>query len=61
MRNIPDAPDIREREKNGVPDGTVYCPICGDACDTIYKDRWGNILGCDQCITPMNAWEALDE
>lgn len=58
MKSIPDAPDIRERERNGVPDGsTVYCPVCGEACETIYKDKWGNTLGCEECVTPTDAWE----
>jgi len=39
---------------------SVYCPICGSDCDTIYIDHYGDICGCNNCIEPHNAWEVLD-
>jgi len=60
--NISDHPDIRERERNGVPAAKeLFCPICGESCETIYKDTWGNIVGCDNCIITYDAEEVLDE
>ena len=59
---ISDHPDIRERERNGVPAADVcVCPICGEECETIYKDKWGNVLGCEECVEVCDAWEVLDE
>lgn len=34
------------------------CPIWGAECETIYKDCTGEIVGCDGCITIVDAWEA---
>ena len=31
------------------------CPICDDECDTIYKDIWGNICGCENCVKTLSA------
>lgn len=62
MEQIPDAPWIRDAELNGVPDDDpVKCPICGEECDTIFEDRYGNLFGCDQCIRKRDAWEYQEE
>jgi len=37
------------------------CPICGEETDTVYKDYFGNIVGCDMCVKAYDAWEELDE
>lgn len=57
-----DDPIIRQLERYGVP-GTedVYCPICGESAEKIYKDRWGDIVGCDNCIEVMDAREVMDD
>lgn len=35
-------------------------PVCGEECETLY--RQGNeILGCDNCIVEVNAWEWQEE
>jgi len=31
------------------------CPICGEPCDTVYRNIWGGIVGCDDCITKQDA------
>lgn len=36
------------------------CPVCGEECESIYKDRWGNICGCENCVEKMDAWEEMD-
>ena len=60
-----DAPDIRMTEETGYPSGRYFkwprCPVCGDEAETIYKDRWGDVVGCDNCIETLNAWEWDDE
>lgn len=61
MNLLPDHPVIRNMERTGTPDGEpeVYpiCPICGQTCDTIYKDRENEIVGCDNCVKRSDAWE----
>ena len=59
----PDHPVIRNMESTGYPDGkepkTPICPVCGEECETIYQSYVGLILGCDNCIKPVNACERL--
>lgn len=61
MYNIPDHPEIRNCEETGYPDRREdtepECPMCGSRCDTIYKDRYEDIVGCDCCIKTIDAWE----
>ena len=64
MSQLPDAPWIREAEMYGyppydVPD--VHCPICGKECDTIYKDKFGDEVGCENCIVVEDAYEWDEE
>lgn len=43
------------------PEVKVYlCPVCGEECETIYR-KDSDILGCDNCVEAMDAWEALDD
>ena len=35
------------------------CPVCGAETDRIYQDRWGNIVGCPECIKEVDAWDML--
>lgn len=35
-------------------------PICGEECETIYKDRYGAYVGCDVCMETKDAWEVED-
>lgn len=62
--DIPDHPIIQSMERTGYPDGkepqTPICPICGEECETIYKEMYGSILGCDICISREDAWD-VDE
>lgn len=62
MEQIPDAPWIREAERDGFPaDDPVKCPVCGEECDEIYADMYGNVFGCDECIIRQDAWEWAEE
>lgn len=37
---------------------TPVCPVCGVETDTLYKDtHTGEIVGCDDCLTTVDAWE----
>ena len=64
MEQVPDAPWIREAEMYGYPPYEILdvcCPVCGKECDTIYKDRFGDEVGCENCIETMDAGEWYDE
>lgn len=61
MQDIPDDPAIRMAERWGPPpyddDPEPTCPICGKECETIYTDKDGDPVGCDECLT---LWEASE-
>ncbi len=60
MQDIPDAPWIREAERDGMPpyddEPDPVCPVCGKECETIYTYD-GNPVGCNECLT---LWEASE-
>lgn len=61
---IPDAPWIRETERDGMPpydEPDRTCPVCGKECETIYTDRLGEPVGCDECLTMWESGEWHDE
>lgn len=36
------------------------CPVCGEECEMLYKDYLHTVLGCDVCLTVVDApeyWE----
>lgn len=33
------------------------CPICGEETDTLYADKDGEIVGCDNCVHMVDAWD----
>ena len=33
------------------------CPICGEETDTYMRDYYGDIVGCDQCVKAVDAWD----
>lgn len=39
------------------PEEWPICPVCGKETDTFYKDKDGDIVGCDECIQSVDAWE----
>lgn len=57
-------PIITAMEKTGYPDSKEpqypHCPICGQECETIYRDADYEIVGCDECIRKDDAWEEED-
>ena len=59
---IPDAPWIREAERNGMPSSEpVSCPCCGEECTTIYADQYGNVFACNWCLMEQDADEWAEE
>ena len=58
---IPDDPIIRSMEKTGFPPWIdaedPRCPICGEICETVYKNKMGDIVGCEECLTAHDAIE----
>lgn len=65
MEQLPDAPYIREAERFGMPpyddDPEPTCPICGNECEIIYKDKDGTEFGCEHCIRTTDAREWAEE
>ncbi len=66
--DLPDAPDIARAERFGLKPGElpfepeeyeVRCPICGASCETVFRDVYGEIAGCNICLRPIDgyAWE----
>lgn len=33
------------------------CPVCGSVTDFICTDAYGEVVGCDQCITRRSAYD----
>lgn len=58
-----DAPDIRITEETGYPTQARWprCPVCCEECETLYKDQYGEVFGCNNCVETVDAWEVLDE
>lgn len=32
------------------------CPVCDSETDKLLRDRWGNIVGCPECVKEVDAW-----
>lgn len=60
-----DHPMIKSLEQRGLPtwdDGREpVCPVCGERCGTIYRDKFFDVVGCDECVTTYDAWEWMEE
>ena len=60
-----DDPIISSLERTGLPprnDGRVpRCPCCGEECETLYRNPEGDVVGCENCLTAYDAWEALGD
>lgn len=33
------------------------CPWCGEECEQLYRDRYGDIAGCENCVEILDAWQ----
>ena len=58
-----DAPDIRRTEATGYPHPVKWphCPVCGEECERIYKDAYGDVFGCENCVKELDAWDWMEE
>lgn len=60
-QDIGDHPVIRNMERSGTPDGkpTHYprCPMCGEETDSYYITACGVVVGCDNCLREVDAWD----
>ena len=56
---IPDDPIVSRMERTGYgfEERRPVCPVCGRECNTVYKDCYHEILGCDECLTAFDAWD----
>lgn len=64
VMRVPDNPIVRNMERTGYPDGKepTYpcCPVCGQECETVYKTKTLEVIGCDRCLRPVDAWESSE-
>ena len=35
----------------------VCCPICEEECEEVYINRAGDVVGCDNCMSTLEAYE----
>ena len=55
---LPDHPYIRAVEWEGIAEcAGPHCPVCGAACEQVYRNNDGDVFGCDVCVNVMDAWE----
>ena len=33
-----------------------HCPVCDQECSYVYKNVFGDIVGCDECLKEYDAW-----
>ena len=52
--HIPEPPLEPHEEKH------PRCPFCGEECEKYYRWRHGTIIGCDNCVEEVDAWEEMD-
>ena len=64
MHDAPENPIIANYLRTGYPDGKEpeypCCPVCGEQCETFFKDERGYIFGCENCVEEVDAWEEVD-
>lgn len=36
------------------------CPECGASVSEFYKNRDGDVVGCENCVSSVNAWEVSE-
>lgn len=66
MYSVPDNYIISNTEWSGYADGMApeerapSCPVCRSECETVYKGKNFEIVGCDVCLKPVDAVECSD-
>ena len=59
-----DHPAVVNALRTGYPHGEPtypHCPVCDSETDMFYKDHYGDIVGCVDCMTQVNAWEEMED
>lgn len=63
-QEIGDHPDVARALATGYPNGKTQqypvCPVCGEDCETMYKDWYGRYIGCNVCVSTVDAWDVED-
>lgn len=60
--DIPDSPDIRDAEINGMPESEApRCPVCGSDESDYFYISGDEIVGCDVCIKKIEVWDYEEE
>ena len=57
-------PEITKAIQTGYPHGEPtypHCPVCDAETDTFFKDCYGTIVGCEDCLSKVNAWEEMED
>ena len=54
MEKIPE-PRLEPREA-----AMPRCPVCGEETNDYFRDRWGGICGCAECVESIDAWQFLE-
>ena len=57
-------PDITRALRTGYPNDVKEapeCPVCGEETDTFYKNDYGDIVGCGECIRKVDAYEEMED
>lgn len=55
-------PAITKAIRTGYHDDREWpiCPVCGNECETIFRDTYGDIFACDECVTSKSAWDTKE-
>ena len=58
-----DHPVIAAIERTGYPRPyrQPVCPVCGEACETLFVSQFGDTLGCEHCVMKIDAWDMVDD
>lgn len=51
--------DYKEPRVEPKPYKAPRCPVCGEETDTLYKNIYGETVGCDVCIRTVDAWDEM--
>ena len=69
MAGLGEHPEIEWAMRTGYPswqqpDGTLYCPACErelEPEETVYVDRYGDVIGCEYRLSARSAEDDLEE
>ena len=58
MIQIADDPRIRQAENDGWGAvDEICCPVCGEECETVYLDKFGDACGCEHCMHTQDSYD----